>query len=396
MIYLLGIPCRKFAHLAAATLAAVFASVAPPAAAEDGITKDEILLGTSNVITGPLAVCGGVSDGANAYFKHINESGGVNGRKIKVLVYDDGFSAQRAIGNVRRLMEQNKVFALFSGCGTTTGAAILSVVENDSIPYLFPLVGLDSMIQPPRKNVFSILPLYGSQLTTMIDYVGKNHAPKTAAISMMNVAGHEAWLKAARAKLAALNINLVDEYLIDVTSPEKAVFVTRMKAKNPDLVILVDSTPGAARYVLEMQRQNWKPKVITGIGTLADEGFLRAAGAAAENIVVAPGVVVPASDPRAKECVDALAAYDKALAPSSFTMFGCMGAKLFVDAVKRTGASPTRAALIAELEKTKNYDSGISGLVSFGASSRQGLTTIYPVGVQDGKFKILGAPVAWQ
>ena len=384
---------KALRNLVAATIAAVAVGAA---IAEDGVTKDEILVGATSTKTGAIAVCGNVDEGASAYFKRINDAGGVNGRKIKFIVLDDGYSPQRAIGNVRRLMGQDKVFALISGCGTVTGAAVLSIAERDTIPYLFPLVGLDDLVLPPKKNVFSILPQYGSQVVTMIDYVAKSQAPKTAAVSIINIAGHEKWMKAVRAKLEALKITIVDEQIIDVAAPDKAPFVTRVKSKNPDLFVMVDSAPGSARYILEMQRQNWKPKVITGINTLTDESFLRAVGNAGDNLVIAPGVLLPTSDPKSNECVDAVTAYDKNLSPSGYTSFGCLGAKVFVDAVRRVGADLTRERLIAELETTRAFQSGFSGPITFGPGVRQGLSTIYPVGLQDGKFKVLGVGIPLQ
>lgn len=374
----------------------IVAAAVGAAVAEDGVTKDEILVGATSTKTGAIAVCGNVDEGASAYFKRINDTGGVNGRKIKFIVLDDGYSPQRAIGNVRRLMGQDKVFALISGCGTVTGAAVLSIAERDTIPYLFPLVGLDDLVLPTKRNVFSILPQYGSQVVTMIDYVAKSQSPKTAAVSIINIAGHENWMKAVRAKLEALKITIVDEQVIDVAASDKAPFVTRVKSKNPDLFVMVDSAPGSARYILEMQRQNWKPKVITGINTLTDESFLRAVGTAGDNLVIAPGVLLPTSDPRSNECVDAVSGYDKGLNPSGYTSFGCLGAKLFVDAVRRVGADLTRERLIAELENTRNFQSGFSGPITFGPGVRQGLSTIYPVGLQDGKFKVLGVGIPLQ
>jgi len=374
-----------------------FFAIATGAAAEDGITANEVFVGTSNALTGPVAVCGAVTAGASAYLKVVNDKGGVNGRKIRLEVLDDGYSTQRAIGNVRRLISQDKAFALLSGCGTATGAAILSAIEREPIPYLFPYVGLDALSQPAKKNVFSLLPLYGAQLTTMLDYVVKNRSDiKTAAVSMITIAGHDAWVHVVRTKLSALGIKLVDEQLIEVTVADKSPFVTQMKSKSPDLVVLVDSSPGAARYLLEMQRQGWKPKVITGIGTMSDESFLRVAGAAAEGLVITPGTVLPPTDPRAKECVDAMVAFDKSIEPSSYTMFGCLGAKVFVEALQKTGASPTRAALLAELEKIKGLETGISGAVTFSADKHQGVGSLYPIGVQDGKFKVLGNALSLQ
>lgn len=382
---------RRFAAAAALCTAAM------GAAAEDGISGNEVFVGTSNALTGPIAICGAVTAGANAYLKAVNNAGGVNGRKIRFEVLDDGYSTQRAIGNVRRLISQDKAFALFSGCGTATGAAVLSAIERESIPYLFPFVGLDAMVQPAKKNVFSLLPLYGDQLTTMLAYVAKNKPEvKTAALSMITIAGNEAWTKAVRDKLAAVNIKLIDEQFIEVTAADKAPYVTQMKGKNPDMVILVDSSPGAARYLIEMQRQNWKPKVITGISTMSDESFLKTAGAIGEGVVITPAVVLPPGEPGSKECVDAMVAADKSIEPSAYTMFGCLGAKVFVDALKRTGASPTRAGLIAALEQVNNLQTGISGNVTFNATKHQGLTSIYPVGIQGGKFKLLGDPLPLQ
>ncbi|MBE0594766.1 MAG: ABC transporter substrate-binding protein [Gemmatimonadales bacterium] len=371
-------------------------ATALPAHAENGVTADTIKVGTTNALTGPIAVCGAVSAGANAYIEKINKAGGVNGRTIEYTVLDDAYSTQRAIGNVRRLLGQEKVFALFSGCGTATGAAVLSAIERDTVPYLFPFVGLDSLTQPTKSNVFSVLPLYGAQLATIIDYVVRNREIRTAAMSMITIAGHEAWTETVRAKLKEVGVELIDEQFVEVTAADKAPYVTQMKSKNPDLVVLVDSSPGAARYLIEMQRQGWKPKAITGISTLSDESFLRAAGEVGEGIVIAPAIVLPPTDPRSKECVDAMVASNRSIEPSAYTMFGCLGAKVFVDALERTGKNPTRAGLIAELEKMQNFESGISGTVSFSADKHQGLESVYPVGIKDGAFLTLGEPLPLQ
>lgn len=384
---------KSYGMLVAAFIALM---TAQPVSAEDGVTASEILVGTTNALTGPLAVCGAVTAGANAYLQKINDQGGVNGRKIRYQVLDDGYSPQRAIGNVRRLLGQDKVFALLSGCGTATGAAVLSAIERDSVPYLFPFVGLDALSQPARKNVFSVVPIYGEQLPTIIDYAVKGRDVKTAALSMINIAGHEAWIKAVRDKLAALNIKLIDEQLIDVTAADKSPYVTQMKSKNPDMVVMVDSSPGSARYLIEMQRQNWKPKVITGISTMSDESFLRAITTIGDGLVITPAFLLPPTHPNSKECVDALAAADKSMEPSGYSMFGCLGAKVFVEALKRIGANPTREALVAELDKLAKFDTGISAPVSFSPNKHQGIDALYPMGIQDGKFKILAAPLPLQ
>ena len=77
-------------------------------------------------------------------------------------------------------------------------------------------------------------------------------------------------------------------------------------------------------------------------------------------------------------------------------MFGCLAAKVFVEALRRTGDQPTRAGLLAEIKKISNYDSGISGPVTFGADRPMGLSAIYPVVVEKGSVKVLSDPIPVQ
>lgn len=376
----------------ATAVAAILAAAASAASAQDGVSAKEIVIGATTTLTGAYSPCGGVTTGAAAWFKKVNDSGGVHGRKIRYEVLDDGYSAQRAIANVRRLVGEEKIFALVAGCGSTTAAAVLTNIEKTDVPYLFPLAGNEALVTPVKKNVFSLVPDFGVQAATMLDLIAKDKQIKSAALSMINIAGHEAWMQTVRDKLKSLNIELVDEQVIDGTAADKAPFVTKIKSKNPDLAILMDSAPGGGRYLIEMQRQNYKAKAVTGFYTFADDAFLRAAGSLAEG-VVAPTLVLPPIDPRAKECVDALAAFDKSTASSSFSLFGCAAAKVFVDALQRSGPQPTRAKLVAELEKTSNFDTGISGPVSFSSTNHQGLTALYALGVKDGKFNVIGKPL---
>ncbi|TXL71359.1 hypothetical protein FHP25_30160 [Vineibacter terrae] len=380
-----------------ATCAAALACLwmpAGPANAEAGVTKDEIVLGGTNALTGAVAaVCYGVSHGSLAHFKKVNEQGGINGRKIRYELLDDAYSAQRAIGNTRRLIQQEQVFAIFGGCGTATAAGVLSIVERGDVPYLFPYAGLDKLVDPPKKHIFGLLPLYPSQYTTLLPYVIAQSKPKTAALLSNNIAGADEIRAAVKAILAKAGVEVVLDELMEVTSPERAAYVLKVKDKNPDLLVLSDTAPGGARLFIELERQNWKPKMVTGISTLTDESFLRAAAKLAEGQLIAPGVVLPPTAAQSKSCVEELAAYNKDIAPSHFTMFGCLVARVLVEGLRRAGPDLTREKLISALESIKEYDTGISGKVSFAPNRRMGIDSVYPIGVQNGQFKILGEPL---
>lgn len=385
----------KPGRLAVVSLLGLFSAALPLSAwAETGVTATEVHFGGTNALTGAVAaVCYAVSHGSIAHFKRVNEKGGIHGRQIKYTLLDDAYSAQRAVGNTRRLIQQDQVFAVFGGCGTATGAGVLSVVERSDVPYLFPYAGLDKLVDPPKKHIFALMPLYASQLDAILPYVLAEKKPKTAALFTNNIAGSDEIRQTTKAKLQKAGVEVVLDELMEVTSPERAAFVLKAKDKNPDFVVLTDTAPGGARYFIEMERQNWKPKGVTGISTLTDESFLRAAARLAEGMLIVPGVVLPPTAPQAKECNEELAAYNSELTPSHFTMFGCLAARVLVEGMRRAGPDLTRAKLIATLEGMKDYETGISGKVSFGPDRRMGLDSVYPFGVEKGEFKILGEPI---
>jgi len=386
---------RQSFRFAFALFTIAAAGVATSARAEPGVSANEIHIGGTNALTGPIAsACSLVSHGALAYFKAVNDKGGIGNRKIRYTLLDDAYSAQRAIANVRRLTTQDEVFAIFGGCGTATAAAALSIVENTPVPYLFPYAGMEALVQPTKKNVFALLPLYSTQVATMLPYVLERNQVKTAAIFSNNVPGNAEWRDAARKVLQARDVTLLADEMIDVTSPERASFVITAKSKNPDLLILVDSAPGAARFFIEMQRQDWTPKVALGTAQMSDESFLRAASGASLHALVITGVTRPASESGSKECSDAMVSYNKDIAPSSFTTYGCLTAKVFVEALRKTGAHPTREGLIRTLESGEVITTGISGPVSFTTTQHMGLVSFVPLAASGNSFKALGDAVS--
>jgi ABC-type branched-subunit amino acid transport system substrate-binding protein len=385
----------SFTMLGRLTVAAgLIAASGTIAWAEDGVTPNEILLGGTNASTGAIAAaCGPEVQGALAYFKLINDAGGVNGRHIRYEVLDDAYSAQRATGNIRRLTQQDKVFAVFNGCGTATAAAALSALERTDIPYLFPYAGLDRLVEPPKPTIFSLLPQYSSQLAAIIPHIIAESKPQTAALFSFNIAGHEAVRAAARQALERGGVRVLADTLMEVTSPDRASFALQARNLNPDLLIINDSSPGAARFVLELQRQNWKPHVITGVSTLTDDSFLRAVSGAADGLVVAPGMVLPPTAPGAQECVRALSAFDAKVTPSHYSMFGCLSARVFVEALRRIKGDPTRAGLVAALDGMRDLETGISGGITFTPERRMGLQSVYVFRVKDGKFTVDDKPL---
>ena len=380
-----------------ACIAALCAAASGYALAEPGVDDKTIKLGGSNAMTGAVAaVCAPTTYGAKAWFDKVNRDGGVQGRKIDYTVLDDAYSAQRALANARRLVEQDDVFAIVGGCATATSAAILQYVQGKpEVPYLFPWAGMTELTEPTKKNVFALLPNYVFQVKAMLPYtISKaSSKPKTAGILMMNVPGVEDMRKATRDVYAANGIQVVYDELFEVNIPDHTPYILQLKSKNPDIVLFGDSAAGAAKMFLTMKRQGWHPATGFGVATLTAEQFLDPVGDYADGWLSAAGVVSPPSTPEAKECNDALKASYPEQKPNHFTMFGCLAAKITVEAMNRAGKNLTRAGLVDALEKMSNFETKISGPISFSATDHMGTAAVVPFGVKNGQFVTLGAPL---
>jgi hypothetical protein len=155
--------------LVSALLLALLALAA--AGAQPGVTDTEILLGCSNSFSGPLAFSGeqATKFGVDLYFKALNDGGGIVGRKLRTIYYDDGYRPQDAAANTKKLVEQDKVFAIIAPQGTPAVVATLDYLEENKVPMLFPFQG--SPVTRGKKLVFNGMLLYDRQAKIMVDYL---------------------------------------------------------------------------------------------------------------------------------------------------------------------------------------------------------------------------------
>ncbi|OGL18558.1 MAG: hypothetical protein A3K12_06850 [Candidatus Rokubacteria bacterium RIFCSPLOWO2_12_FULL_71_19] len=171
---------RLICSLLTAALALVASA---PAAAQQGVTDTEIVVGCSNSFSGPLAFTGEqlTKFGIDLYFKGVNDAGGIHGRKVRTVYYDDGYRPQDAVANTKKLVEQDKVFAILSSQGTAPVAATVDYLEENRVPLLFPYQG--STVTRGKKYVLNGMTLYDRQARMMVDYlVGQRKLKSFAAI----------------------------------------------------------------------------------------------------------------------------------------------------------------------------------------------------------------------
>jgi len=374
----------------AGVLAGLTLLTAAPVAAQQGVTDTEIVTGCSNSFSGPLAFTGeqATKYGVDLYFKVLNEAGGVNGRKMRTVYYDDGYRPQDAVSNTRKLVEQDGLFAVIAPQGTPPVLATLEYLESNKVPLLFPFQG--SPVVRGRKYVFSGMTLYDRQSRMMIDYLVGQRKFKTFGVLYQDDEYGKAFLTAFEKDLERHQIKIAVAEPVKRGVNDVSAQIAKLQAAKPQVTFLVLTPPAGAQALKERQKIGWTDTVMVSSGPLTDERYLALAGDAAEGVEglsLWPDPVT--SDLRGvKAYREAMQKHFPKNEVNRYSLSGYFAAMLFAEGAKRAGRALTRDGLVTALEGIKSWDSGILPPITIGAdheTQRQG----FWVTVEKGRFKQL-------
>ena len=320
------------------------------AQSESGVTATTIKIGMSAGITGPIAFASRqFSNYMQKYFDKVNAAGGVHGRKIELVVIDDGGKGNVALQNAQRLLQQDKVFAM-STVGTATTAGILDYLTKENVPLLFPGAYNTELITPTRANTFALYLPYEEQIAAVTKWVFGNKGPGTAVIVRANPPSFDLTAKSATATVEAGGGKVLATLNTTYNQPEWASIAIRLKELQPDYIIVITTASDMGRMWKEIAQQNILPKKgVIGISPLADQAFLDTSGGRVPNDMIfasVPATVVPTA-PEAKVARDLVPGETMGL----FGFEGVASAAVIVEALKQVGPSPTRAKLMTLLDK---------------------------------------------
>ena len=373
-------------------LALVALALVPVSAgAEPGVTDTEIVIGSSNSFSGPLAFTGEqlTKMGVDLYVKVVNDAGGVNGRKIRTIYYDDGYKPQDAVANTRKLVEQDGVFAVIAPQGTAPVVATLDYLEANKVPLLFPYQG--SPVTRGKKYVFSGMTLYDRQSKLMIDYLIGQRKMKTFAAIYQDDEYGKSFLTAFEKDLARHNVKLVAAEPLKRGATDVSAQMAKLRAASPQVTFLV-LTPGpGAQALKERQKIGWHDTLLVSAGPLTDERYLALAGEEAaegvEGLSLWPDPVT--SDlPGVKRYREAMQKYFGKNEPNRYSLAGYVAAMLFAEGAKRAGKTLTRESLVTALESLRSFDTGILPPLTIGAEHETQRAGFW-VRVEKGRFKQL-------
>jgi ABC-type branched-subunit amino acid transport system substrate-binding protein len=376
-------------HTTIASVALAACLAAAPAFAEDGVSDKEVLFGQAAALEGPAAALGtGMRAGINAAFEEANKAGGVNGRTLKLISYDDGYEPDRSIEQVRKLIDEDKVFGLIGPVGTPTSKATQPIATEAKVPFVGPFTGAGFLRNAELGNIVNVRATYGAETEEWIKHLTEDLGYKKIAILYQDDAFGRVGLAGVNAALEKRGMALVAEgtYPRNTTAVKSALL--GIKKAEPEAVVMVGAYKPIAEFIKLSHKVKFDPTFvnISFVGSKALAGEL---GADGEGVIVSQVVPSPwdVSIPLVKDYQAALKAADAGAEPGFVSLEGYMVGKLAVMALGKVEGDLTRESFLKAFWDTGSFDLG-GVTLTFGPKDNQGSDNVYMTVIQkDGSFK---------
>lgn len=354
-----------------------------------GVTADTIRIGTFQALTGPAAPIGTeFVRGMRTYFAWVNDQGGVNGRKIELLVENDEFKPANTVALVRKLVEQDQVFAIVGGLGTPTSLAVLDYLVQQEVPFVYQASGVSAFAYPPKRTVFAVQPNYTVEGRIIARYAVETLGSQRLAIMYENDDMGKEGLGGVEAYMASKGLKLAAAIPFNFGETTFATHVLKLRQANPDAIIIYGLQQPTVNILKEIDRQGVKAARFASYIT-ADLNLLKLAGEAAEGLMMTGWVpILSPDDPDAARYLEVVSQYnpDYKGTPSGFLAAGWVAAEIFTEGVRRAGRNLTRESLIAALESMEHWNGIIAKDITYGPNQRAGKVSLYFLKVEKGNF----------
>jgi branched-chain amino acid transport system substrate-binding protein len=359
-------------YLAAASLLATVLFAGGPALAQQGITDTEIVIGDVEPLTGPPALLGvAASIGHKIAIAEANNAGGINGRKIKYVLEDDGYVTARTIQGVKKVIDVDKAFAMLGISGSGQSIAVMPVLEKAGIPTLIDVAPVKFLWEPARKNVFVVGQSYEEGIIHLVKYLAdKNPGKKWGLITQDDDYGitvRDGFDSVVKEK----KLNVVYSGNYKKGQQDFSSDMLQLKDSGAEVFLAGGIIAENIAMMKELEKLNVKP--VTGMfwpGRV--EPVLKLMGPAGDGIY-AVDYVEPFAGEAGKaflEKANPLVSEAEFKGINRYTMTGYAAAKVLISAIDRCGRQPTWACTISELEKTKDVATGVMAPISFGPGVR--------------------------
>ena len=390
------------ASVAFAMLAASSSGALAQKKYDTGASDTEIKIGNMMPYSGPASAYGTIGKTEAAYFKMINDAGGINGRKINFISYDDGYSPPKTVEQVRKLIESDEVLLVFNALGTPTQTAVQKYQNNKKVPQLFVATGASKWNDPKDFPwTMGFQPSYRVEARIFAKYILKTKPGAKVAVFYQNDdfgKDYVAGLKDVFGDRASSLIVAEESY--ETTEPSIDSHIVKLKGTGADVFVNVTTPKFAAQTIKKMAELEWKPMHLMTDVSISIGAVMKPAGFEASEGVLSAGYLKDASDPQwaSDEGMKKFMAFvDKYMPGANIAdanlVYGYAAAQTMVQVLKQAGDNLTRENIMKQAASLKDFapDTTLPGVkVNTSATDFAPIEQLKMMQFKNGKWDLFG------
>jgi len=384
----------KFKSTAALAILALSTSYAM---AQQGVSKTEITLGSIQDLSGPIAAWGKqVRQGMMLAVDEINEIGGINGRKLKLIMEDSGYDPKKAVLAAQKLVNQDKIFMMVGHIGTAQNLAAMPIQFEKNVINFFPITAAREMYEPFHKLKYSFAATYFDQMRRVVPQMVKEKGlKKVCTIYQDDDFGLEV-LRGGEAGLKTLNMEFAEKTSFKRGATDFSSQVAKMKAASCDMVVLGTIIRETIGTIGESRKTGFNP-LFLGSSAAYTDLIHKLGGKAMDGLYATMTVQNPYTDEPSQPIRFWANKYKTKFNedPSVFSVYGYIIITTFVNAATKAGKNLTTDSFIKVMD-TLSVPTDIFGSagMTFSLTKRLGSDASRLSQIQDGKWKVVGPYVS--
>ena len=380
---------RASARNALPVVIAALLATGVSAFAEEGVSADKVVFGQATALEGPASALGqGMKLGLEAAFAEINKAGGVKGRKLELKSVDDGYEPGKSIEVVKKLLEEDKVFAVAGAVGTPTAAATQPIATAAGAPFIGAFTGAEFLREPYKPLVMNIRASYFQETEAMVEHLTKDIGASKIAIMYQDDAFGQAGLAGVKKALDKRQMQLAGEGTFERnTLAVKAALLAIRKAQ-PDAVIMISPYKPAAEFI-KLAKQIKLNATFVNISFVGSDALAKELGPAGAGVVITQVVPFPndAAIPVVGRYQAALKASAPDVQPGFVSLEGYLVGRAIIAALGKVSGDLTRQAVVEAVQRAGTIDLGGFKL-AYSSSSNRGSDQVFLTVIQaDGSIK---------
>jgi branched-chain amino acid transport system substrate-binding protein len=369
---------------------------------DTGATDTEIKIGNVEAYSGPASAYGVIGKTEDAYFKMINDAGGINGRKINFISYDDGYSPPKTVEQVRKLIESDEVLLVFNALGTPTQTAVQKYQNAKKVPQLFLATGASKWNDPKDFPwTMGFQPSYRVEARIFAKYILKTKPGAKVAVFYANDdfgKDYVAGLKDVFGDKASSLIVAEESY--ETTEPSIDSHIVKLKGTGADVFVNISTPKFAAQAIKKMAELEWKPMHVMTDVSISIGAVMKPAGFEASEGILSAGYLKDASDPQwanDEGMKKFMAFIDKYMPGANIAdtnlVYGYAAAQTMVQVLKQAGDDLTRENVMKQAASLKDFapDTALPGIkINTSATDFAPIEQLKMMQFKNGKWDLFG------